>query len=92
MATEDMKKRAHEFEKTQNRLMGKYVADRSRRVKREGFRSESDYFKNTNPFRNSDKPKKSVHSPSKSKALAKKIPKGIEKPSSDQKSSGLINN
>ena len=70
MATEQMKHRAAEFEREQNKAEKSMLAHRARRVKKEGYKSESDYFANTNPFKNTD-PKRSF-TKSISKALKAK--------------------
>lgn len=47
--------RAEEFERRINREEKSMLADRARRVKAEGYKSEREYFANTNPFKNTDK-------------------------------------
>ncbi len=46
--------RAREFERENSRQEKSMLAHRARRVKREGYKSERDYFANTNPFKNTD--------------------------------------
>jgi hypothetical protein len=46
--------RTKEFEKKVNREERQMVRERAARVKKGGFKSESDYFKHANPFKNYD--------------------------------------
>ena len=54
LAAKKSNPRAEAFEREVNRQERNLVNDRARRVKREGFKSESEYWKHTNPFRNTD--------------------------------------
>ena len=54
MATEAMKQRAAEFEREQNKQEKSMLRHRAKRVKAEGWKSESEYFAKTNPFKNTD--------------------------------------
>jgi hypothetical protein len=48
-------KRADEFEKSINKQERQMKSERASRVKKGGFKSEGDYFRNANPFKNYDK-------------------------------------
>lgn len=82
MTTPEMRKRASEFEKEQTKAEKEMLRDRAKRVKAEGYKSESEYFANTNPFRNSA---------AKTKALKKKI-HSLNPAALDERQKGYKNN
>jgi hypothetical protein len=63
--------RAEAFEREVNKQEKSMLAHRARRVKREGYKSEKDYFTHTHPFKNTD----AKHS----KSIDRKEYKGITK-------------
>jgi len=52
--------RAEAFEREINRQEKSMLRDRAKRVKKEGYKSEKEYFMHTNPFKNTDSKPKSI--------------------------------